>query len=62
MSVSHMEPHLTIKKLGTCRNFNFSFYYAHHMSTVEGEWFLLIIEKYTKKVRIMRSHGMLRES
>ena len=35
------------KKLGTYGNIsNFSFYYAHHMSTIEGGMDVLIVKKY----------------
>lgn len=51
------------KKLGTFGEIsNFSFYYAHHMSTVEGGMVSTNNRKIYEKLRIMRSHGMLRES
>ena len=51
------------KKLGTYGEIsNFSFYYAHHMSTVEGGMVSTNNREIYEKVRIMRSHGMLRES
>ena len=51
------------KKLGTYGEIsNFSFYYAHHMSTIEGGMVCTNNRKIYEKVRIMRSHGMLRES
>ena len=51
------------KKLG---NFglisNFSFYYAHHMTTIEGGMICTNNKKIYEICRILRSHGMLRES
>ena len=50
------------KKLG---NFglisNFSFYYAHHLSTIEGGMICTNNKKIYEICRILRSHGMLRE-
>ena len=50
------------KKLG---NFgiisNFSFYYAHHMSTIEGGMVCTNNKKIYETVRMLRAHGMLRE-
>ena len=40
---------------------NFSFYYAHHMSTIEGGMISTNNKKFYETVRILRSHGMLRE-
>ena len=51
------------KKLGTYGlASNFSFYYAHHMSTIEGGMVSTNNKKFYETVRILRSHGMLRES
>ena len=51
------------KKLGTFGKIsNFSFYYAHHMSTIEGGMISTNDNKVYQILRIMRSHGMLRES
>jgi len=51
------------KKLGTFGKIsNFSFYYAHHMSTIEGGMVCTNDKKIYEKIRILRSHGMLRES
>ena len=51
------------KKLGTYGKIsNFSFYYAHHMSTVEGGMVCTNDRKIYDVIRIMRSHGMIRES
>jgi CDP-6-deoxy-D-xylo-4-hexulose-3-dehydrase len=51
------------KKLG---NFgiisNFSFYYAHHLSTIEGGMICTNNKKIYEICRMIRSHGMLRES
>ena len=50
------------KKLGTYGLMsNFSFYYAHHMSTIEGECFVLIMRIY-QMARMIRAHGLVRES
>jgi CDP-6-deoxy-D-xylo-4-hexulose-3-dehydrase len=51
------------KKLG---NFgwisNFSFYYAHHMSTIEGGMVCTNDAEVYQQVRMLRSHGMVREA
>ena len=51
------------KKLG-CYGLisNFSFYYAHHLSTIEGGMLCTNDKMVYEKLRIMRGHGMLRES
>ena len=50
------------KKLGTFGLIsNFSFYYAHHMSTIEGGMISTNNTKIYEMARLMRSHGMLRE-
>lgn len=41
---------------------NFSFYYAHHMSTIEGGMVCTNNEEIYQKARMYRSHGLLRES
>lgn len=41
---------------------NFSFYYAHHMSTIEGGMVCTDDEEIYQKIRMLRSHGMVRES
>ena len=51
------------KKLGTFGKIsNFSFYYAHHMSTIEGGMICTNDKKIYEIVKILRSHGMVRES
>ena len=40
---------------------NFSFYYAHHMSTIEGGMICTNNELVYEKARMMRSHGLARE-
>tara|TARA_B110000438_G_scaffold299160_1_gene348799 strand:- start:288 stop:1472 length:1185 start_codon:yes stop_codon:yes gene_type:complete len=51
------------KKLGTYGKMsNFSFYYAHHMSTIEGGMICTNDKKMYEILRILRSHGMARES
>ena len=50
------------KKLGTYGLMsNFSFYYAHHMSTIEGGMISTNNKKIYEMARMIRSHGMLRE-
>jgi len=41
---------------------NFSFYYAHHMSTIEGGMVCTDSERIYQLLRMYRSHGMVRES
>jgi len=41
---------------------NFSFYYAHHMTSIEGGMLCTNNEKYYQLFRAFRSHGMLRET
>lgn len=41
---------------------NFSFYYAHHMSTIEGGMVCTNDPELYQKIRILRSHGMVREA
>jgi CDP-4-dehydro-6-deoxyglucose reductase, E1 len=41
---------------------NFSFYYAHHMSTIEGGMICTNDEEVYQILRMYRSHGMIRES
>ena len=51
------------RKLGTFGKIsNFSFYYAHHMSTIEGGMICTNDKKIYEIVKILRSHGMARES
>ncbi len=51
------------KKLGTYGLMsNFSFYYAHHMSTIEGGMVCTDDENIYQMLRMFRSHGMVRES
>lgn len=40
---------------------NFSFYFAHHMSTIEGGMVCTNDEKLYQMIRMCRSHGMVRE-
>lgn len=50
------------KKLGTYGLMsNFSFYYAHHMSTIEGGMISTNSKKISEILRSLRSHGMARE-
>lgn len=41
---------------------NFSFYYAHHMSTIEGGMVCTNDPELYQQIRILRSHGMVREA
>lgn len=41
---------------------NFSFYYAHHMSTIEGGMICTNDSEVYQQVRMLRSHGMVREA
>ena len=41
---------------------NFSFYYAHHLTTIEGGMICTNNKKLYEILRMLRSHGMLRES
>lgn len=51
------------QKLGTFGLMsNFSFYYAHHMSTIEGGMISTNDWRLHETLRMLRSHGMVRES
>ena len=51
------------KKLGSYGVIsNFSFYYAHHMTTIEGGMICTNNKKIYETAKMLRSHGMLRES
>ena len=51
------------RKLGTYGFVsNFSFYYAHHMSTIEGGMVSTNDRDFYEFIRMFRSHGMVRES
>lgn len=51
------------KKLGSFGLIsNFSFYFAHHMSTVEGGMVCTNDETVYETLRMLRSHGMVREA
>ena len=41
---------------------NFSFYYAHHMSSIEGGMVCTNDSDTYEKIRMLRAHGMVRES
>ena len=54
---------LDSRKLGTFGwASNFSFYYAHHMSTIEGGMISTNDADLYQMLRMLRSHGMVRES
>ena len=51
------------KKLGSFGAMsNFSFYYAHHMSTIEGGMVCTNDDTVYQQLRMLRGHGMVRES
>ena len=51
------------KKLGSFGLIsNFSFYYAHHMTTIEGGMICSNSKKIDTLAKILRSHGLLREA
>ena len=51
------------RKLGTFGEMsNFSFYYAHHMSTIEGGMICTDDHDIFQQLRMLRGHGMVRES
>jgi len=51
------------KKIGSYGSqSNFSFYYAHHMSTIEGGMVSTNNFKTYENLRMLRSHGMIREA
>jgi len=53
---------LNKKKLGTFGLIsNFSFYYAHHLSTIEGGMICTNDKNIYELARVLRSHGMARE-
>jgi CDP-6-deoxy-D-xylo-4-hexulose-3-dehydrase len=59
---SHGATH-TGKKLGSLGWIsNFSFYYAHHMSTIEGGMVCTDDPRVYQQLRMLRSHGMVREA
>lgn len=51
------------RKLGSIGKMsNFSFYYAHHLSTIEGGMVCTDDPELYETLRMLRSHGMVRES
>jgi len=51
-----------VKKLGSYGLIsNFSFYYAHHMTTIEGGMICTNDSEIYEQLRMLRSHGMVRE-
>ena len=51
------------QKLGTFGEIsNFSFYFAHHMSTIEGGMIRTNKKQIYEMARVFRSHGLIRES
>ena len=51
------------RKLGTYGMIsNFSFYYAHHMSSIEGGMVCTNNEDIYQLIRLLRSHGLVREA
>ena len=59
---SHGATHNGIKAGSIGWMSNFSFYYAHHMSTIEGGMVCTNDETVYQPARMLRSHGMVRES
>jgi CDP-6-deoxy-D-xylo-4-hexulose-3-dehydrase len=59
------ESHGATHKGKLCGSFgwmsNFSFYYAHHMTTIEGGMVCTDDEETYQTLRMLRSHGMVRE-
>lgn len=58
---SHGATHLGKKVGAHGRVSNFSFYYAHHLTTIEGGMICTDDEFFYNTVRSLRSHGMVRE-
>ena len=55
--------HLSGKKSGTLGNIsNFSFYYSHHMSTIEGGMICTNSKEIDSLAKMKRGHGLLRDS
>ncbi len=55
--------HLSGKKSGTLGNMsNFSFYYSHHMSTIEGGMICTNSKEIDSLAKMKRGHGLLRDS
>jgi len=59
---SHGASHKGVKAGAIGWMSNFSFYYAHHMSTIEGGMVCTNDERVYELVRMLRSHGMVREA
>ena len=59
---SHGATHNNIKVGSFGLASNFSFYYAHHMTTIEGGMVSTNDDELYDVLRMMRSHGMVRES
>ena len=59
---SHGATHTGIKAGTFGLMSNFSFYYAHHMTTIEGGMISTNDEEVYEMLRILRSHGMVRET
>lgn len=59
---SHGATHNKIKVGSFGLASNFSFYYAHHMTTIEGGMVSTNDDEFYDVLRMMRSHGMVRES
>jgi CDP-6-deoxy-D-xylo-4-hexulose-3-dehydrase len=59
---SHGATHNNVKLGSFGLASNFSFYYAHHMTTIEGGIVSTNDEDLYQTLRMMRSHGMVREA
>lgn len=59
---SHGATHNNLKLGSVGAISNFSFYYAHHMTTIEGGMICTNDERIYDLARMLRSHGLVRES
>ena len=59
---SHGATHNGLKVGGFGLISNFSFFYAHHMSTIEGGMICTNDDDIYQQARMLRSHGMVREA
>jgi CDP-4-dehydro-6-deoxyglucose reductase, E1 len=59
---SHGATHNNLKAGSIGWMSNFSFFYAHHMSTIEGGMVCTNDSEVYQQLRMLRSHGMVRES
>ena len=57
-----MEQCLKTKNLEVLDISNFSFYYAHHLSTIEGGMICTNDKKIYEIAKMLRSHGMVKRN